>query len=495
MKNKDDIKKCLLCYDAPCNKSCSFKPSEILKSAYFNDLYGASNLAKKVDCTSCDKLCEKACINNVKISNIINNIKDLKLEDLDTKNIDISSSICGIKLKNPFLLSSSVVSSSYEMVARAFDLGWAGAVYKTVSLINIKEASPRFTALKTDNNYICGFKNIEQLSEKTLEENLEIFRKLKKNYPDNVLIVSIMGRNEQEWEDITRKVAEAGVDAIELNFSCPNMEEKETGIDIGQSLDLCYRYTAAARRGTNIPILAKLTPNITDISDYAHKCIDAGADGIAAINTIKSITDFDINDYSELKLEKTMISGYSGSAIRPIALRFIEDLAHDKYLEKTSISGIGGIESWKDALQYIILGCDSVQVTTAIMQYGYDIVTHLINGLKSFMAKNNYKSIRDIKGLAIDYVVDSDKMDRKTIVYPKHDLNKCVGCGRCYVSCLDGGHQAISFDPNTRKVSFDLKKCYGCFLCFLVCPSGAISRSNRVDNPRYAKNREMRNND
>lgn len=487
MKNKEDIKKCLLCHDAPCDKFCEFEPSKIIKSAYFKDFYTASNLSKSVDCTKCNKKCESSCLNNVKIKDIINSIKESKYEDLDISNIDLSSSICGIKLKNPFLLSSSVVSSSYDMVARAFDLGWAGAVYKTISLMNIKEASPRFSALKTDNNYICGFKNIEQLSDKPFEENLEVFRKLKKNYPNNVLVVSIMGRNEQEWEDIARRVAEAGADIIELNFSCPNMEEKETGIDIGQNLDLCYRYTAAARRGTSIPILAKLTPNITDISDYAHKCIDAGANGIAAINTIKSITDFNVDDYCNLRLEKTMISGYSGSAIRPIALRFIEDLAHDKYLEKTSISGIGGIETWKDALQFIMLGCESVQITTSVMQYGYGIIEHMINGLKSFMAKNNYKSIKDIKGLAIDYVVDSDKMDRKTIVYPKHDLNKCVGCGRCYVSCLDGGHQAISFDPSTRKVSFDLKKCCGCQLCSLVCPSGAISRSSRVNNPRYTK--------
>ena len=480
---KNEIKKCLLCYDAPCSKLCGFDVARVIRASYFdNDIY-ASKLAQKIDCSNCKNDCEKACINDVKIKDIIKNIK-LNNNDINYDDVDLSTSICGVKLKNPFLLSSSVVSSSYDMVKRAFDEGWAGAVYKTISLVDIKESSPRFEALNDNSNSIYGFKNIEQLSDVSFDENLEIFKKLKKNYSDHVLVVSIMAKDEKEWEYLAKRVGESGADIIELNFSCPNMEEKEMGMEVGQNAELCGKYVKAAKRGTNVPILAKLTPNITDMNDVAKACIDAGADGIATINTIKSITGI---NYEDGKIRNMMIGGYSGKAVKPIALRFIAELAKDERLKNISISGIGGIETWKDALEFIMLGSESVQVTTAVMLYGQRIIEDLITGLKIFMALNGYKTIKDLIGAGLDSVVDSDKMDRSTIVYPTLIDNKCIGCYRCYVSCKDGGHQAISIDPNTKKVSFNYAKCVGCFLCGLVCPAFAIKQSKRVLNPRYIK--------
>ena len=480
---KNEIKKCLLCHDAPCNKVCDFDVERIIRAAYFdNDVY-ASNLAKKIDCANCKKTCENACINDVKIKEIISNLKaNSRNDDYAINDVDLSTDICGIKLINPFLLSSSVVSSSYDMVKRAFDLGWAGVVYKTISLFDIKESSPRFDALYNSANDIYGFKNIEQLSDVSFEENLKIFRKLKDDYPNHVLVVSIMGRNEEEWGYLSKKVGESGADIIELNFSCPNMEDKEMGVEVGQNKDLCRKYVKAAKEATNVPILAKLTPNITNMVEVARACKEAGADGIATINTIKSITGI---NYEDGKIRNMMVGGFSGKAVKPIALRFISDLAKDEAIKKMSISGIGGIETWKDAAEFIMLGSDSIQLTTAVMLYGQRIIDDLIMGLKIFMASYGYKTIKELKGIALNNVVDSDKMDRKTIVYPKLIEDKCLKCLRCYISCKDGGHQAISFDQNLRKPVFNYANCVGCFLCGLVCPNKAIEQTKRVLNPRY----------
>lgn len=483
---KNEVKKCLLCSDAPCNKGCKVDIARIIRAGYFYNSYYSIDKVKDLDCSNCDAMCETNCINDLNIREIVKFYKNWKLSSDITgyENIDLTSSVCGIKLENPFLLSSSVVGSNYEMVSRAFDLGWAGVVYKTISFINIQEASPRFSILRDFTNNIYGFKNIEQLSDMPFEENLEIFRKLKKNYPNKALVVSIMGRNEEEWEYIAKRVSETGADAIELNFSCPNMEEGKTGVEVGQNPELCKKYTAAARRGTNIPIIAKLTPNITDMCKIARACVEAGANGIAAINTVKSITNLNY-DKKKKDIENVMVGGYSGRAVKPIALRYISDLAKDPKLKDICLSGMGGIEIWRDAAEFIMLGCESVQVTTAVMLFGYRIIDDLISGLQIFMRLNDYKTIDEFKGIGIDNVIESHEVDRKTIVYPSLINDRCIGCERCYVSCSDGGHQAISIDPNTRKPVFNYQKCVGCFLCSLVCPTKAIDKTKRVLNPRY----------
>ena len=384
----------------------------------------------------------------------------------------LESDICGIKIENPFLLSSSVVGSTYEMCARAFDEGWAGVAFKTLSLMDIHEASPRFSAIKGDTGSIIGFKNIEQLSDHTLEENLDIFRRLKENYPNKFLLASIMGRDEKEWEYLSRKVTEAGADAIELNFSCPNMVEDGTGSDVGQSPRVVELFTKAARKGTNLPILSKLTPNVGIMSPAAEASIRGGADGIAAINTIKSLIEIEPGS------GKVAVGGFSGNSVRPIAMRFISELSQNKALEGKHISAMGGIETWKDALAFILLGAKSIQITTAVMQYGYRIIDDLKKGLLIFM-KERGVTMNDIVGGMVKKVVDVEEVERDIIVYPKFLREKCIGCGRCVISCMDGGHQAISFAPD-RKPLMDPKKCVGCHLCILVCPEEAIISSGKV---------------
>ncbi len=291
---RKDMVECVLCLSAPCSEACPYMDvGSILRSVWFDDEKGAK-LQLTHDCASCSAPCEKACIKSVPVKRVMEKVKGVQVPEMDLSDEKLlESDICGIKIENPFLLSSSVVGSTYDMCARAFDAGWAGVAFKTLSLMDIHEASPRFSAIKGDTGSIVGFKNIEQLSDHSLEENLDIFRRLKANYPSKFLLASIMGRDEEEWEYLSRKVTEAGADAIELNFSCPNMVEDGTGSDIGQSPKVVELFTKAARRGTNLPILSKLTPNVGVMSPAAEASIRGGADGIAAINTIKSIIEIE----------------------------------------------------------------------------------------------------------------------------------------------------------------------------------------------------------
>ena len=479
------VRDCTLCYDAPCSKKCGKIDLErIIRACKFEDVDAISAKIDDDMCKNCDSSCEKVCPQNVKIKELIKEINANKKSIeavLEKQDVDLACDICGVKLENPFLLSSSVVASNYEMCARAFEMGWAGAAFKTVTYMDMHEASPRFSALKSYDGTFSGFKNIEQLSDHSVEENMECFKRLKEKYPTKVIIASIMGRNEEEWEKLARLSTEAGADVIELNFSCPNMEEKGVGVDIGQDPELVKRFTKAARRGTKAPILAKMTPNVTDMRIPAEAAIEGGADGIAAINTIKSITGVNIDTLVAAPSVKgfSSIGGYSGRAVKPIALRFISELYNDPKLSGVHLSGMGGVYTWRDALEFILLGAGSIQITTAVMEYGYRIIDDLILGLKHYMLLRNYKSISDLIGVASENVVDTTGLERDTKLLPVIDKEECIGCGRCYISCRDGGHQAIVFDSETRKPMLKGKDCVGCHLCLLVCPNNAIGTAKK----------------
>lgn len=399
------------------------------------------------------------------------------------KTKDLSIEFCGVKCENPFFLSSSPVGGNYEMCAKSLKTGWGGVVYKTIGFYIPNEVSPRFDQLQKENTPFLGFKNMEQISTHSLEENLEAILKLKKNFPNKVIVSSIMGQNEDEWMKLAKLSQEAGADMIECNFSCPQMTSHDMGSDVGQNPDLVKKYCESVKRGSSLPLIAKMTPNITDMSIPAMAALEGGADSIATINTIKCITGIDLDNFSALPVinGKSSVSGYSGKAVKPIALRFISELAKHEKLKNMPISGIGGIETWEDAAEFILLGSRNLQITTAIMQYGYRIVEDLISGLSYYMDEKGFDKLEDMVGIANKNIVPAEKLDRNFIVYPKFDTNECVGCGRCYISCYDGGHQAISWQEEDRIPILDKEKCVGCHLCAHSCPISCISKGEKVN--------------
>lgn len=481
---------CLLCNEAPCRKACpkSLEVDTIIRSLRFENKAGAVNkLLSPLPCENCEtKQCIDACLKG-KINEPVPIDKIMKEISSEPKvkegEVDLSIDFCGIRTENPFFLSSSVVGSNYEMVAKAFEMGWAGVAFKTIGMFVPKEVSPRFTALSKENVPFVGFKNIEQISDHTLEENIQFLKQLKKDYPSKIIIASIMGQNEEEWTQLAKLMTEAGSDIIECNFSCPHMSGDGLGSDVGQNPELVAAYTKATRKGTYLPILAKMTPNIGNMEIPAKAAMEAGATGIAAINTIKSIMNLNLNNFeSEPNVDGyTSVGGYSGKAVKPIALRFIHDMKKCEELKEVPISGMGGIETWRDAAEFLALGCENLQVTTSVMQYGYRIIEDLIEGMKLYLSSQGYKNISEIVGKALPKIVPTDKLNRDSICYPRFDKEKCIGCGRCYLSCYDGGHQAIRLDEKTRKPVLVVNKCVGCQLCSTVCPVGAIAPGKRVN--------------
>ena len=384
---------------------------------------------------------------------------------------DLSINYLGVDCLNPFFLSSSPVGSNYEMVAKCFETGWGGVFYKTVGIFVADECSPRFDQTNKEGLPWVGFKNMEQISDKPTELNFENMMKLKRDYPEHVMVASIMGSCEQEWRDLAKMCDQAGVDLIEGNFSCPQMTSHDMGSDVGTNVELVEQYSRAVSETTKIPFIAKMTPNCKNMEEPARAAIKGGAASVSAINTIKSITNLDFENMTAMPVVngKSSISGYSGAAVKPIALRFVAQMLQDPELKHLEISGIGGIETWRDAAEFLALGCRNVQVTTAIMQYGYRIVEDMASGLMHFMDERGYDKLDDFIGIALPNIIPAEELNRDFKIIPDIDEKKCIGCGRCYVSCYDGAHQAIDWDEKKRlpKINDD---CVGCHLCLNVCP-------------------------
>ncbi|MBQ7056339.1 MAG: NAD-dependent dihydropyrimidine dehydrogenase subunit PreA [Bacteroidaceae bacterium] len=474
----EEAKRCLLCEDAPCTKACcSGDPARAIRAIRFDNAHNANRWV--ANCTDEDlEAAEKACIHYDRPIRIKELTQAVQTETPATEKAAPSLAIdfCGIHCESPFFLASSAICTNYDMVARAFDMGWAGVFYKTICKQDIREVSPRFDAVKEGTSF-AGFRNMEQLSENPHEVDFDILRRLKENYPSKIVVASVMGEFEEEWIELAKMAEEAGCDAVELNFSCPQMRLTGMGSDVGQNAELVTFYTAFVKRNVKIPVIPKMTPNITQMNQPAMGAYFAGADAISAINTIKSVT---MSAQAEVSGKQT-VSGYSGKAVKPIALRFILEMAKNPIMKKIQFSGIGGIETWRDALEFIQLGCHNVQVCTAVMQYGYRIIDDLVLGLQTYMAQRNISSLEEIVGEQLPNFVQPSQLDRETMVYPTIDRQCCIGCGRCYISCHDGGHQAITFDTDTRQPRIVGTKCVGCHLCRLVCPTGAIGVSKRIN--------------
>jgi len=397
---------------------------------------------------------------------------------------DLSIKYLGVDCENPFFLSSSPVGGCYDMVAKCFDTGWGGVFFKTIGIFVADECSPRFDQTNKEGTPWLGFKNMEQISDKPTEQNFEYIYKLKKDYPDKVVVASIMGSNDKEWRDLAKMADQAGADLLEGNFSCPQMTSHDMGSDVGTNVELVEAYSRAVSETTNIPFIAKMTPNCKNMEEPARAAIKGGAAAVSAINTIKSITNIDFENNTGMPVVngKSSISGYSGAAVKPIALRFCAQVLQDKEIQELvkkngkdyghglELSGIGGIETWRDVAEFLAIGCRNIQVTTSIMQYGYRIVEDMASGLMHFMEEKGYDKLDDFIGCALPNIIPAEELNRDFKVFPKFDDNKCVGCGRCYISCYDAAHQAIDWDEKKRRPVLNEDRCVGCQLCLNVCP-------------------------
>lgn len=414
----------------------------------------------------------------------------LRLKDEEALQIEF----CGITFPNPFCLSSSPVSNTADMCARAFDAGWGGVVYKTLNVDKEQEIlhpSPRLGAVHDRSGALrmgIGLQNVEQISDRRLSDNLADLAWLKEKYPSHVLGVSVMGFSESGWKTLVRAAADHGADWVELNFSCPQMRNEKAGHKVGQDVDLIERYTAAARSACPaIPLVAKMTPNLSDMVPAALAAQQGGANAVSAVNTFKSIShvnlDYTGNSSLHYRPEPNIegfssISGFSGPACRPMALRFIAEMAQDKRLT-VPISGMGGIYSWRDAVEFLSLGASNLQVCTAVMHHGVHIIDDLKDGLLRHLQRLGNDSVSEIVGAGLPFLQPPEKLDLSTEAVSTIMPELCIGCGACVKSCRDGAVDAIQLIDGVARV--DPEKCVGCSLCFHVCPvEGAVEISTRT---------------
>ena len=405
---------------------------------------------------------------------------------------NLRCTIAGIESINPFWLASAPPTDKYINVVRAFEAGWGGVVWKTLGVdppvINV---SSRYGVHKNGNQGILGINNIELISDRPLQTNLDEIRRVRKEWPDRIIIGSMMAViDERAWKDLAICIAETGVHGLELNLGCPHgMCERGMGSAIGQVPEMVEKVTRWVKEAVDIPVFTKLTPNITNILWSAEAALKGGADAVSLINTINSIISVDLDQMAPTPTVdgKGTHGGYCGSAVKPIALNMVAEIARNPDTRDLQISGIGGIETWRDAAEFIALGANGLQVCTAAMLYGFRIVDDMIAGLSNWMDQKGYPSIEAFRGMAISNTVNWNELnmnfDTKAVINPQ----TCIDCGRCHIACEDTSHQAIAFTVSAEgKRNFKVieSECVGCNLCAHVCPVPDCIEMHQVDNKR-----------
>ena len=439
----------------------------------------------------------------------------------------LETTFCGIPCINPFWLASAPPTNCGEQIMRAFDAGWGGAVWKTIGS-PITNVSSRYSSIDWNGQRMMGLNNIELISDRPTELNLQEIAEGKRRYPKHVVIASLMVESKREtWHDMVQRAEDAGADGLELNFGCPHgMSERGMGSAVGQVPEYCEQITGWVKEKARTPVIVKLTPNISDIRMPARAAKRAGADALSAINTINSITSIDLDTLEPRPNVdgKSSHGGYCGPAVKPIALNMVQQVQSDA--ESTlPLSGIGGVSNWRDAAEFILLGCGNVQVCTAVMHFGYRIIEDLQDGLLEWMGTKGYSTIDDFMGLSLQNVRQWKNLNLNYQVVARIHEDLCIGCQLCYTACWDGAHQCIHLDrtspvpditrtpdmvaaasarvisttpipkldaaglgrsnavtPLERVPRVDEHHCVGCNLCSLVCPVDGCITMERIDN-------------
>lgn len=391
---------------------------------------------------------------------------------------NLSSDFLGIKSPNPFWLASAPPTDKEYNVERAFQAGWGGVVWKTLGeagppVVNVN--GPRYGAIWGADRRLLGLNNIELITDRDLEINLQEIKAVKKRWPDRAVIVSLMVPCEEEpWKKILKRVEETEADGVELNFGCPHgMSERGMGSAVGQVPEYIEMVARWCKQHTRMPVIVKLTPNITDVRYPARAAKAGGADAVSLINTVSSITSVNLDTFSpEPSIDgKGSHGGYCGPAVKPIALNMVAEIARDPETAGLPISGIGGITTWRDAAEFIALGCGNVQVCTAAMTYGFKIIDEMTEGLSNWMDEKGHRSIADLVGRATPNVTDWQFLNLNYVTKARIDQDLCIQCGRCHIACEDTSHQAItSMVDGIRQFEVIDEECVGCNLCVNVCP-------------------------
>ena len=395
---------------------------------------------------------------------------------------DLQSNFVGISSPNPFWLASAPPTDKAYNVIRAFEAGWGGVVWKTLGeegppVVNVN--GPRYGAWHSGDRRLMGLNNIELITDRPLQVNLGEIRQVKKDWPDRAVVVSLMVPCEEAaWKKILPQVEDTGADGIELNFGCPHgMSERGMGSAVGQVPEYVEMVAAWCKLYTRLPVVVKLTPNVADIRHPARAAKNGGADAVSLINTINSIIGVDLDKLtmSPSTDGKGTHGGYCGPAVKPIALNMVAEIARDPETTGLPISGIGGVVTWRDAVEFMALGAANVQVCTAVMTYGFRIVEDLIDGLSDFLDSKGMLSVEDLIGAAIPSVTDWQYLNLNYTVKARIDQDRCINCGRCYVVCEDTSHQAITNQENgIRHYEVIDAECVGCNLCASICPEECI---------------------
>jgi dihydropyrimidine dehydrogenase (NAD+) subunit PreA len=395
--------------------------------------------------------------------------------------VDISADCAGIKSPNPFWLASAPPANSGGQVMRAFEAGWGGAVWKTLGQ-PIQNVSSRFGAIRGSGPEAIGFNNIELITDRPLEQNFREIYEVKKRFPNHAVVVSLMVETREEWKEIIQRSVDAGGDGIELNFGCPHgMCERGMGSAVGQEPKINERITSWAKEFSPIPVLVKLTPNVSNIVPHGLAAQAGGADGVSLINTIKSIISLDIDRFvPEPRVGSLSTNGgYCGTAVKPIAMFMLGELAKNPAF-RLPISGIGGISNWRDAVEFLLLGASNVQVCTAVMLHGYRIVEDMIEGLQSYMQSHGFSSLNQLVGRAVPGLSEWGGLDLNYETVARINPSLCINCNRCVVACEDGAHQCIAVGNPVPVVNES--ECVGCNLCQIVCPVPGCITMAEVDN-------------
>jgi dihydropyrimidine dehydrogenase (NAD+) subunit PreA len=398
---------------------------------------------------------------------------------------DLTTDFCGIHSPNPFWLASAPPTNTGDQIMRAFDAGWGGAVWKTIGdpIVNV---SSRYSSVDIGGVRMMGLNNIELITDRPMHVNLREIAEVKKRYPKHALIVSLMVESKREtWHEVVKAAEGAGADGLELNFGCPHgMSERGMGSAVGQVPDYACQITSWVKEVAKTPVIVKLTPNVTDVVYPARAAKKGGADAVSLINTINSITGVDLDTFTPRPDVggRSAHGGYCGPAVKPIALNMVSSVAKDAEV-KLPISGIGGVSNWRDAAEFLLLGCTTVQVCTAVMKYGFRIVEDMNDGLSNYLDEKGFRSVKELVGRSLPSVSRWEELDLNFKIVASVDQKKCIGCGLCYIACNDGAHQSIAARAEHGRTHVEIitDTCVGCNLCSLVCPVDSCISMVRID--------------